>query len=290
MISGATRPVALVALGLALIGGGCAGGTQTPDAARSSSSTLEGAGLPAEVGHVHSLGKDPRDGALLLAGHSGLFRATGDRFERIGPVADFMGFTVAGPGHYYASGHPQPGTDLPQPMGLIESRDSGATWTVVSRGGVSDFHALTVTGEGAIAHDGVLRRSDDLRAWADVTAGFEPLSLAGRLGDPRVVASSATSIMSSSDSGRTWSTVPESPSPSLVTRAEDVVVAIDGDGRIHLSDATGSVWKPSPLRAANPAALVASGTAADLEIIVLTDQGLVVSRGGRPFAAWTVAP
>lgn len=289
MISAWKRPVALAAVGLALLGGGCAGAPQAATRPEAPSATAEMTGLPMEVGHVHGLGKDPRDGVLLVAGHSGLFRATKDGFQRVGPVADFMGFTVAGPGHYFASGHPQPGTDLPQPMGLIESRDAGATWTVVSRGGESDFHALTVTGKGAIAHDGVLRRSDDLRTWAEVKAKFDPLSLAGRQGDPRVVASTATSIMTSSDSGRTWSTVPGSPGPSLVSGAEDVVVAIDADGRIHLSDASGSVWKPSPLRAPNPVALVASGAADGLEIVVLTEQGLVVSRGGRPFAAWTAA-
>ena len=57
-----------------------------------------------------------------------------------------MGFTVAGPGHYYASGHPGTATDLPQPVGLIESRDGGRTWAVLSRGGQSDFHALTTSG------------------------------------------------------------------------------------------------------------------------------------------------
>ena len=285
-----TRTVALTAAVLVLAGGGCASADQTPPQAEGIASVVGATSLPSEVGHVHSLGSDPRDGVLLLAGHSGLFRATGAGFERVGPAADLMGFTVVGPGHYLASGHPQPGTDLPQPMGLIESRDAGATWTVVSRGGASDFHVLTATGTGVIAHDGVMRRSADLREWVDVAPGFEPLSLAGRVGDQRVIASSATAVMSSTDSGRSWMTVPDAPSPVLLARAEDAIVAIGGDGRIHLSDASGAKWKATELRAPGPMALLASGRAADLEIVVLTERGLVVSRSGQPFGAWTAAP
>lgn len=54
-----------------------------------------------------------------------------------------MGFSVAGPDHFYASGHPGQGIDLPNPVGLIESRDGGMTWAPLSRQGDSDFYALT---------------------------------------------------------------------------------------------------------------------------------------------------
>ncbi len=48
-------------------------------------------------------------------------------------MIDLMGFTVAGPGRYLASGHPGLHVDLPQPVGLIETTDGGVTWTPVSR-------------------------------------------------------------------------------------------------------------------------------------------------------------
>lgn len=40
-------------------------------------------------------------------------------------MIDLMGFTVAGPDRFLASGHPGPGADLPEPLGLVESRDGG---------------------------------------------------------------------------------------------------------------------------------------------------------------------
>ncbi len=56
-----------------------------------------------------------------------------------------------GPDHFYASGHPGPGVELPAPVGLIESRDGGATWDPLSRQGESDFHALTASDAGVVA-------------------------------------------------------------------------------------------------------------------------------------------
>ena len=120
----------------------------------------EQAGLPAA--HVHGVGRDPGTGSLLLATHEGLFRFDEKgRRERVGPIIDLMGFTIAGPNHYYASGHPNVVMELPQPMGLIESIDGGKTWKVLSRGGESDFHALTRAGDTVVAFDGQLRRTTD---------------------------------------------------------------------------------------------------------------------------------
>jgi len=34
---------------------------------------------------------------------------------------------VAEPDHFYASGHPGEGADLPDPVGLIEATDAGRT-------------------------------------------------------------------------------------------------------------------------------------------------------------------
>lgn len=77
----------------------------------------------------------PADGALYAATHTGLFRLDGDgNVERIADrYQDTMGFTVAGPDEFLASGHP----DLrdkelqvegkPPLLGLIESPDAGRT-------------------------------------------------------------------------------------------------------------------------------------------------------------------
>lgn len=242
--------------------------------------------VPAEAGHVHAIAKDPGTGRLLLAAHGGLFAQGRASFERVGPALDLMGFAVVGASHYYASGHPRPGVDLPDPMGLIESVDGGRTWDVRSRGGTSDFHSMTAAGNGMIGFDGTLRRTDDGTLWDDVTSGPEPISLTGRAGDRRVVASSQDAVLTSGDSGRTWTRVEGSPAPALVSRADNAVIAVTADGRVHMAEASGTAWKQTDLTVKGPHALLASGGTAQLEIVVLAEEGLLVSRGGRAFVPW----
>lgn len=96
-------------------------GTSTPQASASHGGT-EGA-LPSA--HVHAVAVNPADDRVYLATRDGLFRYDPDGPTRVGPMIDLMGFSVAGPDRFYASGHPGPGTDLPEPVGLIESLDGG---------------------------------------------------------------------------------------------------------------------------------------------------------------------
>jgi len=113
--------------------------------------------LPGE--HVHGIARNPGDGKVYLATHHGLFRYDKGTPLLVGPEVDFMGFAVAGPGHFYSSGHPADGMDLPAPVGLMESVDAGKTWSVRSRGGESDFHALTSSSKGVVVYDGALLSS-----------------------------------------------------------------------------------------------------------------------------------
>ena len=95
--------------------------------------------------HVHALGVNPKDGALFIATHTGLFRASGEG-EKPKRVADrwqdTMGFTVTGSDRFLGSGHPDGREDLPPFLGLIESTDAGRTWQEVSLQGTMDFHVL----------------------------------------------------------------------------------------------------------------------------------------------------
>ena len=65
--------------------------------------------------HIHGLAIDAADPQhLFIATHHGLYRAAPDgTAERISVVQDFMGFTVIGPKHYLASGHPGEGESGP---------------------------------------------------------------------------------------------------------------------------------------------------------------------------------
>ena len=96
--------------------------------------------------HVHGISRDPGSGKVILATHEGLFVSQADgSWRQVGPVVDLMSFAITGPGSFYASGHPADGVDMPAPVGLIKSTDAGRTWTVMSRGGESDFHAMAAS-------------------------------------------------------------------------------------------------------------------------------------------------
>ncbi len=97
------------------------------------------------LSHIHGLGVDPADGALYAGTHYGVYRLSSERApERVGDIVqDFMGFTVAGPNHFLGSGHPgESNRDDPPNLGLIESTNSGKSWTSVSMNGQADFHSL----------------------------------------------------------------------------------------------------------------------------------------------------
>lgn len=101
-----------------------------------------------QLQHVHGIAVDPTTpGRLFLASHHGLFAALPDGIAtRVSTSrADFMSLAVSpGPPEIlYASGHPPQGGNL----GLVTSRDRGATWQQLYRGGgeAVDFHALTVS-------------------------------------------------------------------------------------------------------------------------------------------------
>ena len=236
--------------------------------------------------HVHAIARDPGSGRLVVAAHDGVYVYDGSTPERVGPVIDLMGFTVAGPGHYYASGHPGTATDLPEPVGLIESRDGGATWTVLSRGGQSDFHALTTAGEAVVGFDGALRTTADGRRWTDGRLEAAPRTLAGSSDGSTVLATTAQGLMRSTDGGATWQRTDQAPLLLLAAFGEgDTVVGLTPQGQVHTSTDAGRTWQASQLLAPDAQALHASGKGEDLEILVASGRTILASTGGTPFQA-----
>jgi hypothetical protein len=260
-------------------------GTQGPSLSVSAPSANPGAApvrLPSA--HVHAIARDPGSGKLVVAAHDGLYVYTGATPERVGPVIDLMGFTVAGPGHYYASGHPGTATDLPQPLGLIESRDSGKTWTVLSRGGGSDFHALTTAGETVVGFDGALRATADGRTWADGNLDADPRTLAGSSSGSTVLATTKDGLMRSADRGATWRRIDQAPWLLMAAFGDaETVVGLTPDGQVHTSDDAGENWRSTELLAPDAQALHASGQGDELEILVADGQTVLASTGGQPF-------
>lgn len=234
--------------------------------------------------HVHAVDRDPGTGQVLLATHDGLFVHQDGRFHRVGPAIDLMGFTVAGPGHYYASGHPGPGADLPEPAGLIQTRDAGRTWTVLSRGGRSDFHALTSTAGGVVGFDGQALTSTDGRSWTASSLQAPPRSLAGSPDHHTVLATTEHGLMRSADGGRSWHRVPDAPLLYLVDWADGhTAVGVTPTGQLHITRDAGQTWTAMKQRVDQPQALSASGHGPRLLVLAVTAEQALQSRGGHGF-------
>ena len=136
------KPRALAVLAAALLLLGCGEAREEPTTAPTASD-------PGVI-HVHGLGRNPADGAVFIATHTGLFRmGSGDRSpQRVaGLYQDTMGFTVIGPDHFLGSGHPGSTENDPPFLGLIESRNAGNTWRPISLRGDADFHVLEAQGK-----------------------------------------------------------------------------------------------------------------------------------------------
>lgn len=216
----------------------------------------------AKIQDVHGLGVNPADGAVYIATHSGLFRAAEDESaaQRVdGPEQDLMGFSIAGPDRFFASGHPGPGQDLPANLGLIESGDRGETWRSVSLEGEADLHLLRATGETIYAFDGRLRvSSDGGRNWQERSAPGQLVDLAPNPANPDVVlASTNDGLQISRDAGRTWSKSELEQPVLLAWGGSDSTFAIDGDGRAYESNDGGQSWKASGQADLPPAAFTA---------------------------------
>lgn len=257
---------AAAVLQLAACGSGVAAGTGAAPVA----STQTG-GLPGE--HVHGVARDPGDGSVYLATHQGLFRYTKGTSVRVGPVVDFMGFSVAGPGHFYASGHPGDGVDLPAPVGLMESRDAGKTWSVRSRGGESDFHALTSSSKGVLGYDGALRASTDGKTWTQPTIAAEPSSLAAAPDGSRILATTASGVLLSQDQGTTWAPLPAAPQLLLAAWADKTTaMGVTNTGHLAVTTDAGATWTTGTARVDSAQAMSAArASGGTLEVIVVTD-------------------
>ena len=219
--------------------------------------------------HVHGLGKNPADGALLIATHTGLFRASEGQAtaERIADrYQDTMGFTVVGPDHFLGSGHPDLREDLPPLLGLIESRDGGETWKSISLLGEADFHVLESSRGRVYGFDSSSGRlmvsRDGGRDWAERSPPGPLLSLAIHPDDPeRLIASGESELFSSTSAGRRWRSLGRRPG-FLAWPSENRIYLLSGHGQLLASQNAGRRWQPAGEIGGQPAAFESEGTSA----------------------------
>jgi hypothetical protein len=240
--------------------------------------------------HVHGLGRNPADDSLMIATHTGLFRATADGDDPVrvaGRYQDTMGFTVVGPDHFLGSGHPGSVRDDPPFLGLIESRDAGNNWRPISLRGQVDFHVLEAQGDIVYGFGSdfetrdarFLRSEDGGRSWKRL-APPEPLTgLAIDPRDPRhIVALGEERGYASRDGGSTWR--PLGVPGGLVTWTPEVgLVAADFAGVIRKANDPTGEWDEVGRVGGSPAAFEGVGE----ELLVATHEARVLSSrdGGK---------
>ncbi len=99
----------------------------------------------ATLTHVHGLSFSNDGKQLMIPSHHGLAVYQDGKWSKAaGPQHDYMGF-AATRDTLYSSGHPAPDSGLPNPFGLIKSRDGGKTWQQLGLEGESDFHTLATS-------------------------------------------------------------------------------------------------------------------------------------------------
>ncbi len=245
------------------------------------------------VVHIHALAIDPTDErSLYVATHTGLFRVGADGLaQRVGEhYHDLMGFTVAGPGDFIASGHPDLQTDQllvpgkPPLLGLVQSTDGGATWQPLSLLGEVDFHSLVAAHGRVYGYDSTGQSfmvSSDRTTW-EKRSSLALIDFAVSPDDPDLIVASAPSgLTRSSDGGRTWRPVADAPA-GILDWTTSGLYRVTGNGAVAMSANGGVTWQSHGSIGGSPEALLARG---DLLLAAAAGRGIVESRdGGRTWA------
>lgn len=199
-----------------------------------------------DFGHIHGIGLNPADNTVYVASHNGVFAiAEGKGVLIANRRQDTMGFTIAGPDDFLASGHPDPASNVPNPLGLISSKDRAQTWQTMSLGGTDDLHSID-TAKGIIyayGAAGEVMMSQDRTSWQPVLRA----SLVDLAVDPQL----PSSLVATTEDGQiiAWTVgqqprqIPSAPPLVFIDRTADSnLVGVDSAGQVFTSDPDGATW------------------------------------------------
>ncbi len=92
--------------------------------------------------HIHGMGYTADGEMLLVPAHDGLrIYEEGTWRKAETEPHDYMGFSMTDDG-FYSSGHPAPGSDLKNPMGIVKSDNLGSEIEPLALYGEIDFHGM----------------------------------------------------------------------------------------------------------------------------------------------------
>jgi photosystem II stability/assembly factor-like uncharacterized protein len=242
--------------------------------------------------HIHGLGVSPEDRSLYIATHTGMWRVKPGA-RKPSPVGksrqDTMGFTIAGPGHFLGSGHPD-NFEQPPLLGLIESRDSGATWKPISLLGEADFHVLRAVGNRIygydVSHERLMVSGDRGKTWAERKTAAPVLDFVPDPTAPaRLIATTEAGLLASSDGGTTWNTI-GSAVGLLGWPTRGRLYLVTGHGDVLLSTNGGREWTRVGGIGGQPAAFLAQTSR---RLYAAVHSGAIVQSrdGGRSWRAVT---
>lgn len=175
------------------------------------------------VEHLHGAGYPNNSDSFFIATHNGLFKYEGGEWtEANSNKHDYMGFSPYKDG-FYSSGHPESGSDLKNPLGLIKSNDQGQTIDKLAFYGETDFHYLSAGYESrqlfvinqepnSKLETGLYSSSDEGKNWNKrKMSGIDPAKLIGLAAHPAnenlLAINSQDGIFISEDGGDTFSPI-----------------------------------------------------------------------------------
>jgi len=259
--------------------------------------------LPSDIGaadpgpiHVHGLGINPKDGALFIATHTGLWRTPFGKTqaERVGNhEQDTMGFTIIGRDRFLGSGHPDQlqfrEEGLPPLLGLIESTDGGESWQPISLLGEADFHVLRSKGRRIYGFDSsnerLLFSRDAGRTWTERRSPGPVLDMAVRPDDPsHVIASGESGLWRSTTDARSWAPVDSTRTGLLAWPAVGSVYLLTPSGELERSRDGGQRWTVVGDIGGEPAALLAQS---ERELYAALHDG-TIKRSGDGGRTWSI--
>ena len=181
--------------------------------------------------HIHGIGYLPESEAVTIAAHDGLwfFAEEGWSHPDI-PFHDYMGFAPVHDG-FYASGHPDRSTDLPNPLGLVKVTEGGRHISRIRFEGELDFHLLAagyyarslyVYNEKTIPDlsSGLHYSEDGGKNWISATGytGTAPYRLAAHPGNSEMMALiSGESVFVTVDYGKNFRRIEPGFLPTAIT-------------------------------------------------------------------------
>jgi hypothetical protein len=250
---------------------------------------------------IGSLTVDPGDGTLIAGTGLGLYRleAGAKRAKPFdgelttpsgtGAISPSLVLRFTGPGELIASGHPKdPGSGLPENLGLIRSDDGGATWTSVSLLGEEDLHALDVRGDVVAGQPveaaRVLVSTDGGKSFEERTPPAAPLDVDLDPKNPRRIAiTTADGLFVSKDGGGSWRQRDVLTTETHLAWSETgPLYRVDAGGVVQASEGGGESWEQAG-NAGGPPTTVTVDAEGRLYVALAGARIVRSSDGGKSF-------